>query len=131
MSPRILLGGPGVQQCYAAVPGQAAHVFDTELLHNALGEVFNEEARHVHGVLGGGVGRRVGQVQVLQPDGRQPGVNGRGQYVDSLVHALITHDLGPQEAEGLLFKDHLHGHQLPAGIVARVAHGREDHRVRV
>ena len=95
MASFVLRLGPDVQQRDAAVPGQVRYFFQVELLHHALGEVFHQEARHVHRVLGGGVGGRVGQVQVLELDGGQPGVDGRGQHVDPLIHALVAHDLGP------------------------------------
>ena len=58
-------------------------------------------------------------------------MDGSSQYVDPLVHTLVAHDLSAQQAVGLLFKDNLYGHQLSAGIVARVAHGRKDHLIHI
>ena len=48
----VLPGGPGVQQGYAAVPGQPSHVLPVELLHHPLLQVFRHESHQIHRVLG-------------------------------------------------------------------------------
>ena len=127
----ILRHGAGIQQSHAAVPGQLLHLIHMELLHQALGQVLHHEARHIHRVLGGGVGGSVGQVQGGQLRGFHAAVDGGGQHVYPLIHALIAHYLGAQQPVTALFKDYLQGQHLAAGIVSRVAHGGEDHLVHV
>ncbi len=89
------MGGAHVQQSHTAVPGQGVHVLQVELLHNPFLQVLHQESRHIDRVLGGGVGRRVGQIQILELEGRQSGAQGGGQHVDPLIHPFVAHDLGP------------------------------------
>ncbi|CAN3969206.1 BmrU protein, partial [Dysosmobacter welbionis] len=121
----VLAGGPHVQQRHTAVPGQGVHILREELLHQPMGQVLDHKACHVHRILGGGVGRRVGQIQILQLEGGESRMDGRGQHVDPLVHTLVTHDLRTQQAVCALLEHHLQGHDFAAGIVSGVTHGGE------
>ena len=131
MPPGKLSRRADIQQRHTAAPGERVRVRQMPLLQDAMGDVLDHETGHVDRVFGGGVGRRVGQIQVLQLRGLQPRPEGGGKHVDALVHPLVSHDLGAQQAVGPSLEDHLHGHDLAAGIVARVAHRGENDAVRV
>ena len=121
----------GIQQCHAAIPGQLVHICLMPLLQNAVCNVIDHKTCHINRVLGGGIGRRVGQIKFLQFGGFHSCVDSGGNHIDTLVHTFIAHDLCPQQAVSLLFKDHLYGHHLAAGIVACAAHGRQDDRIHI
>ena len=86
-----------------------------ELLQNSPGQVIHHKTRHVDRVLGGGVGRCVGKVQVLQLNSRHSGVDSGGQHVNPLINALVAYNLGSQKAEGSLFKTTFMVISLPPG----------------
>ena len=88
-----------------------------------MGQVLDHKARHVHRVLGGGVGRRIGQIQILQLQGRSGPRGWRWPARRSACPRPRAHDLGAQQAVCALLKHHLHGHDLAAGIVSGVAQG--------
>ena len=48
--------------------------------------------------------------------------------IDPLVHTVITHNLGTQQTVSTLFKNHLYGHHLTAGIVSGMTHRGKNHR---
>ena len=131
MAAAVFAGGARVQQGHAAVPGQGVQVLQPELPHLAGEQVLDQVARHVHRVLGRSVGRRIGQVQFGQAGAGHPGVDGGGQHVDALVHAVPAHDLRAQQPPAAPLEHHLHGQHAAAGIVPGVVHGREDHGVGV
>ena len=123
MAGRVFLRCSGIQQDGAAVPWKLRKILQIPLLHGSVCNVVDHKSRHVNRILCRGIGRRVGKIQIFQLGSFQPCVDGSSQYIDPLVHTLVTHDLSAQQAVGLLFKDNLHGHQLSAGVVAGVAHG--------
>ena len=55
-------------------------------------------------------------------------MDGSCQNIDPLVHTVETYDLGTQQTVSTLFKNHLHGHHLTAGIVPGMAHRGKNHR---
>ena len=95
MATLVLLCRPGVQQRHTAVPGQCVHLVPVELPHSAVRQILNHEARHIHRVLCGGIGRRIGKVQVLQIQGSQARPDSGCQHVDAFVHAFAAHNLCP------------------------------------
>ena len=131
MACRVFLRSSGIQQDGTAVPWKMVKILQIPLLHSTICKVVDHESCHVHRILGGGVRRCIGQIQIFQLGSFHPCMDGSSQHIDPLVHTLVTHDLSAQQAVGLFLKDHLHGHQLPAGIVTRVAHGGEDHLVHI
>ena len=122
----VFAGGAHVQA--GDVFRQMVDVLVVELLDLARFKVLDHEAGHVHRVLGRGIGRGVGEVEVLEGDGVHARLHGRGQHVDALVHAVEADDLRAEEAQRALFVEHLHGHGLAAGIVGGVA-GRGEHHL--
>ena len=131
VAPAVFPGCAGVQQGHTAVAGQCVHVLQMPLPQKPLGKVVHHKPGHVHRVLGGGIGRRIRQIQILQFGGLHSGVNGGGQHIDALVHPFVPDDLRPQQAVCFLLKDHLHGHDPAARIVARMAHGGKKYGVHV
>ena len=130
MPPAVFTRRPGIQQGHTSIPGQLCCIGKMPLLQT-LGNVVNHKARHIHRVLGRGIGRRISKIQVLQFRCLHSGMNGGSQHIDPLIHTVVAHDLCAQQAVGFLFKNHLHSHQLAAGIVACVTHGGQDHRVHI
>ena len=124
---RVFGGGAHVQT--GNVLGQMVDVLIVELLDLARFKVLDHEAGHVHRVLGRGIGRGVGEVEVLEGDGVHARLHGRGQHVDALVHAVEADDLRAEEAQRALFVQHLHGHGLAAGVVGGVAGRGQYHLV--
>ena len=107
------------------------NVLQIPLLHGTVCNIVDHESRYVHRVLGGGVRRCIGQIQVFELSCSHACMDGGSQHIDPLVHTLVTYDLSAQQAAGPLLKDHLHGHQLSAGVITRVAHGGQDHFVHI
>ena len=85
--------GAGIQQRHAAVPGQRVHIRQVPLLQDALCDVLDHEASHVDRVLGGGVRRCVGQIQILQLCGFHSCTNSGSQYINALIHTFVTYEL--------------------------------------
>ena len=56
-------------------------------------QVVGGEAQHIHGVLGGGVGRRVGQLQILEIVNAAAQPQRHAQGVDALIRAVPAHGL--------------------------------------
>ncbi len=75
------------------------------------------------GSLADAIGRRVGQLQVLQVVDGHAGADGGGQDVDALVDAVKAHGLGAQDAAVVGREQQLQVHGVRAGIVAGVAVG--------
>ena len=105
--------------------------FQMPLFQNTFCDILNHKARHVYRVFGGGIRRCVGQIQILQFCGFHSCPDSGSQHINPLVHPFIAHDLSTQKAVGFFLKYHFHGHDLPTGVVARMAHRRQDNRINI
>ena len=85
---RELEGGAHVQE-EGALPGQFLDLSDVDDSVLLAGHVLGEVAQDVHGILGAGEGRRVGQFQVGQLLDGALELDGRGDHVDPLLGALL------------------------------------------
>ena len=84
---------------------------------------------HIYRVLGGGVGGRVGQVQVGELLGGQARPDGGSHHVNALVHPVEAHDLGPQDPAGGRVEQGFDRHVLGSGVVSRMGGGVGHHLV--
>ena len=121
--------GPHIQQGHATVSRQGSNVMPVELPYLPLGQVFDQVADEIHRVLGRGIGRRIGQVQLLELRRRHPGSDGSGQNVDTLVHPFPPHDLRPQQAQGALLIQRLDVQRRGTGIIGRMGRRKEHYLV--
>ena len=93
------------------------------LFQNTVCDIFNHKASHIYRVFRRGIRRCVGQIQILQFRGFHSCPDSSGQHINALIHTFIAYDLRTQQAISRLFKDHLHCHDFPAGVVTCMAHG--------
>ncbi|MPM36400.1 hypothetical protein SDC9_82996 [bioreactor metagenome] len=106
-------------QQHGVVPG---------LLHRVPGgegqpaaqHVFSGKGRHIHRVLGGGIGRRIGQFQAFQLRNASAQADHRGEGVDALIDSVPAHNLRAENLLAVHGKQQLEGQGQGAGIVARV-----------
>ena len=101
------------------------------LFQNTVCDILNHKASHIYRIFRRGVRRCVGQIQILQFRGFHSCPDSGGQHINSLIHTFIAYDLRAQQAISRLFKDHLHCHDFPAGVVTCMAHGRQDNRINI
>src|ERR1019366_4652018 len=89
------------------------------LRHGGVQDVLGDEPQHVHRVLGGAVGRGVGELQLGEVVGAHAGPDGRGEDVDAFVYARAADSLGSQQrAVGGEARDEVH--LFGSGGVGRV-----------
>ena len=101
------------------------------LFQNTVCDILNHKASHIYRVFRRGIRRCVGQIQILQFRGFHSCPDSGGQHINALIHTFIAYDLRTQQAISRLFKDHLHCHDFPAGVVTCMAHGRQDNRINI
>ena len=92
-------------------------------------EVFGNEACHVHRILGRGIWRRIGELQVFQILHRAAEPNDSGNNVDPLIRTVCSHDLGAQHLPGRHPEDQLNEHRRRTRIESHMGvlgqyHGR-------
>ncbi len=129
MSRFILLCRPGIQQRDTAVTRQGRHFFQMPLLQSSPENIVDHKPCHIHRILGGRIWRCIGKIQILQLVCPQPGMNGGRQHIDPLIDTFISYDLRTQQTTAPFLKDDFHRHQLAAGIIPCVAHGRQNDRI--
>ena len=129
MTGGIFRVGPGVQQRDAAVPRQRCEVIVTDLSNHPGQQVFGDISGHIHRVLGGREGGRIGKLQLPERRSRKACLHGGGQHVDALIHPVAPHNLRAQNPGVSACEQQLDGHDLAARIIAGVRERREHHPV--
>ena len=129
MTPFIFACCTGIKQGYAAVSRKLIRVFNMPLLHNTARDVVDHKASHIHGILCRRIRRRIGEVKLLKLCCPHTCTNCGCKHVNAFVYAIITYDLCTEELIRVLFKDDLHRHYHPTGIIACVAHGRKNNGI--
>ena len=96
---------------------EGGQILDVEGLEGAFDHIGGGITGHIHRILGGGEGRRIGQLQLLQVVDGKAVAHGGGNLVDALVHTLVAGDLAAED-NALRRIDQLDLHRVAAGVIA-------------
>ena len=107
-------------------PVQAGSLRPIGLGHLPVHDVARHVTGHVHGILGRGIRRGIGEFQTGQVVDGGAEAQGRRQDVDPLVHAVVTHRLSPQKL-AVRGEQHLQGQGQGVRIIAGVRVGVDRH----
>lgn len=94
---RVFLRRTGVDEGDASVAREGRDLVPVELPHPAGKEIFDHEARDVDGVLRGGEGRSVAELELRQVGGGHARADSGRQHVAALVDAVEAHELGAED----------------------------------
>ena len=112
-----LCGHPAAPRCHRGA-GRPPHPNGTGA-PSAL-QVLDHKARHIHRVLGGGIGRRIGKVKLRQLQSCHFCANGRCQYINALVNTIAANDLRTQQPQAFFFSYSTFIVRPCAGIIGSV-----------
>lgn len=88
--------------------------------HITFQDVGRHKTGYVDGIFCGPELRRVRQLQFFQVMHSHACLEGGSQDIDTLVHALFAHHLGPENLTPVRAKEQFYCHPLSPGIVRRM-----------